>query len=390
MPKLKKLILISNSFSFILDYKIPLIECALKKDKNSKIIVMVPDKNHKDYQNEAYKKYEKIMKKNKTLMNIKRGSKIFAIFRNIFEITKFIYSCKSNEEIYIVSHTATINLSLLLSSIFNFKFRNIFFIYVITGFGPSKIRKGIRSRLIGRVYINSMQIASSLKKHRVITLNKQDRDIIQDFNPSRKVFLVRESGISKETFLKYKEISKPELKKIKIVYVGRFLLEKGINDLEIISSYLKLSGIVHTFIAYGSKDNFNSSCVGNPYSKKSPIENNVIFNPAMPYEEIFRDANIAIFPSLREGHPKLVPLAMLFKCIPIASPNPGLDVDIIDGFNGLLASTSSPSSIAAEIVKLYTNPNLYEKILKGCETYVENLSEFPLNEEFLKNIFFKE
>ena len=61
-----------------------------------------------------------------------------------------------------------------------------------------------------------MQIASSLKKHRIITLNKQDRDIIQDFNPSRKVFLVRESGISKETFLKYKEISKPELKKIKL------------------------------------------------------------------------------------------------------------------------------------------------------------------------------
>ena len=105
----------------------------------------------------------------------------------------------------------------------------------------------------------------------------------------------------------------------------------------------------------------------------------------MPYEEIFRDANIAIFPSLREGHPKLV-LAMLFKCIPIASPNPGLDVDIIDGFNGLLASTSSPSSIAAEIVKLYTNPNLY-KIIKGCETYVENLSELPLNEEFLKIYF---
>ena len=86
MPKLKKLILISNSFSFILDYKIPLIECALKKDKDSKIIVMVPDKNHKDYQIEAYKKYEKIMKKNKTLLNIKRGSKIFSIFRNIFEI----------------------------------------------------------------------------------------------------------------------------------------------------------------------------------------------------------------------------------------------------------------------------------------------------------------
>ena len=55
MPKLKKLILISNSFSFILDYKIPLIECALKKDMIQKIIVMVPDKNQ-DYQNVAYKK----------------------------------------------------------------------------------------------------------------------------------------------------------------------------------------------------------------------------------------------------------------------------------------------------------------------------------------------
>ena len=46
---------------------------------------------------------------------------------------------EKNEDIYFTAHTATINLSLLLSSIFHFKLIKISNIYVITGFGPSKI-----------------------------------------------------------------------------------------------------------------------------------------------------------------------------------------------------------------------------------------------------------
>ncbi len=378
---MKKLILISNSFGFILDYKLPLIECALQKELFNQIIVMVPNKNYLSYQQKDFEKYKQLMAKNKTIFNIERGNKLSSIIKNLISISNFIWRCDKNDDIYMTSHTATVNLSLLLSSIFNFR-KNIYFRYVITGFGPSKIRRGIRSRSMGRIYVKSMQIASSLINQKVLTLNKQDRDIIQDFNPSRNVILVRESGIAKENLLEIKETSKPDMSILKIIYVGRFLLEKGISDLDVISSYLKLANIPHQFVAYGSLDSFNTSCpsVQNIVNSNKRIK----FSPPVPYEQIFQKAHIAIFPSLREGHPKLVLQSMLFGCIPIAAPNPGLDVDILNGYNGLLAVTSSPSSIAAEVIKLTNDPNMYSKLLKGCSSYVKNLSEQSSNNEFLE------
>ena len=63
-----------------------------------------------------------------------------------------------------------------------------------------------------------------------------------------------------------------------------------------------------------------------------------------------------------------------FQCIPVVSPNPGLDVDVLHLYNGMISSTSSPSSLAASIIQLVNNKNLYNKIKIGCKEYTEEIS----------------
>ena len=233
-----------------------------------------------------------------------------------------------------------------------------------------------------------MQISSALKRHKVFVLNTQDREIIQDYKTFRKVFLIRESNFLKKNLIStnFTFIKKPPLDKIKIVYLGRYLLEKGICDLPIISFYLNIAGINHSITAYGSHDPTNSSSLTLQELKKLETSN-LKFKPSKPFPEVFRDSHLFLFPSAREGHPKFVLEAIFYQCIPIVSPNPGLDVDVVHLYNGLISATPSPSSLAASIIEIVKNENLYNKLKSGCKTYTQEIAKLSSKKSYFKDIF---
>ena len=93
-----------------------------------------------------------------------------------------------------------------------------------------------------------------------------------------------------------------------------------------------------------------------------------------------------MFPSAREGHPRFVLESMAYQCIPIVSPNPGLDVDVIHLYNGLISSTASPSSLAASVIELVNNDNLYNKLKAGCKSYTEGIVNLSTTKTFYQEI----
>jgi len=381
------LIISANSLSFILDYKIPLIKSAVKLYPRIKIVIAIPSNKYNSYQSESYKSFLEATKEHIVIDNLQRSISPLSLILNIYLFLKLSYIYRKSKKIVFVSHTASINLALFFSNLLLWNNTKNLYRYFITGFGPSKIRRGFRSRILGRIYIKSMQIASTLINNRVFTLNSQDRDVIQDFSIKRDVIVIRESGILKENILKINnyELEKGNLKNLKIVYIGRYLLEKGINDISLISFYLNAANINHNITAYGDYDESNSSSV-NPTQIKSLTTENLKFKSSKPYPKIFKDAHIVIFPSLREGHPRFLLEAMSFQCIPVVSPNPGLDVDVIHLFNGLISVTRSPSSLASSIINLVKSPSLYKELKEGCKEYCISLSKINIADENIRMI----
>ncbi len=385
---MKHLVLTANSLNFILDYKLDLISSLIKENKEVKLYILIPNNNFPSYQKVNYAEFKALIDKNNFYYGLNKGVSLSALLTNIFKFVSLTKKIPNNEKCYFVSHTATINLALFFFSLINHRNENFLYRFFITGFGPSRIRRGIRSRFIGRIYIKTMQISSALKRHKVFVLNTQDREIIQDYKTFRKVFLIRESNLLRKNLISsnFNFIQKPPLDKIKIVYLGRYLLEKGICDLPIISFYLNIAGIKHSIDAYGSHDPNNSSSLTLEELKKLETPN-LKFRPSKPFQEVFRDSHVFLFPSAREGHPRFVLEAIFYQCIPIVSPNPGLDVDVVHLYNGLISATSSPSSLAASIIEITKNENLYNKLKSGCRLYTQEIAKLSKTKSYYKEIF---
>ena len=92
------------------------------------------------------------------------------LINNIFWFFYISRKLPKNEKCYFVSYTATINIALFFFSLICKNKINFVYRFFITGFGPSRIRKSLRSRLIGRIYIKLMQLSSQLSKNKVFVL----------------------------------------------------------------------------------------------------------------------------------------------------------------------------------------------------------------------------
>ena len=381
-----KIIFAANTFSFILDYKVDLIKRIINEKDNAKISILVPNKNFRKYQENNFK----FIKDNSNKINfettIKRGVKITTILYNAFKIFRVIKKLKkSNERIYLISHTASINISTLIAYLFiSHSLKKI--VLVVSGFGPIKIRNSLLIRFKAFIYIKLLRISSRLKNIKVIALNLDDSRLINDFQADNKINIIRESGISKKNLNVTHNILKLPVdnQPWKICYVGRYLLEKGIDHLSYIAEGLDILDINYEIVAYGDVDVFNGSSMNIDL-----VKSKIRFLSPRSFEEIFIENHFLVFPTYREGHPKLILQAMRYGCIPLVYPVPGVDVDIIDGFNGLIAKTISPKGIVSLIHKLNKERYLYQELRNGCKKYIEKISKKDHLGDMLKIILDK-
>ena len=122
---------------------------------------------------------------------------------------------------------------------------------------------------------------------------------------------------------------------LSVGFFGRFLLEKGIDDFAQIVNDANEYDLKYKFLIGGSQDIDNSSSilVSDIFKKY----NNVNIYNSPDYRFFFKKIDILIFPSYREGHPLYLLKSMAFGVVPIIYPNPGLSVDVIDKYNGIVS-----------------------------------------------------
>ncbi|MDP2689743.1 MAG: glycosyltransferase, partial [Deltaproteobacteria bacterium] len=71
--------------------------------------------------------------------------------------------------------------------------------------------------------------------------------------------------------------------------------------------------------------------------------------------EMYRQAHVFVFPSMREGMPKVVLEAMACGCPVVATDIPGCRELVLDGRNGFLVPVGSPARIRDAIQGLHDN-----------------------------------
>ena len=359
--KKSKILITANSLEFLLSYKSLISKNFLKQGYeifwNSPI-------------NELSKKKLVLIPKGiKYNMWISSRKGIFVFIRMFLSYCKFVF--KEHSKKTIISHTVYSN----IAAVFTFyllRFKDLRIIVFISGFGPSRIRNSLRFRFLGRIYLMILRFISKNSKILVVTLNFKDKNLIQDFSNSRRVLLLKEAGITQDDFNKGKSSFEKKLleydkKVLSVGFFGRFLLEKGIDDFKLIIRDAYQHNVEINFFIGGSHDTSNSSSVliDSLFQKYNNVK---IYNYPL-YGDFFENIDILLVPSYREGHPLYLLRSMAYGVVPIIYPNPGLSVDIIDNYNGIVTKYVDPKSMLSSLIEVNNDRNLLSKISKNARFY---------------------
>ena len=371
-----RVVFAANTLSFLLSYKLGLAKLLITR--GYQVTFIGGDEKIPSYLNEQYEEMLQLSKTGKleVKQSLKRGALPMTIAYNIITIAKLF---TSKHYTHLVFHTATINLAaILIAKLLRRKEKKVS--YFVSGFGPIRIRKAFKYRFGYRVYLSLLQLLAQERNARIFALNNYDHRLIQDFSSKTVVITVREFG-SDEKLIKRlqerlsRENTERKIKELRCLFIGRTLLEKGVNEtIEAIRIARSLGHNISLSIV-GSHDIHNKSSVKltNLIQKGESFIN--VYPDTTKLESIICDMDVFVSSSMREGHPKYLILSMSAGLIPLVYPSPGLTRDVIDGFNGIVTNRDSPESMAAELIKLYNSPDkardMRFNILNYCNVYTQ-------------------
>ncbi len=364
----------SNTFNFLVRYKLNLAKRLSKY--GFKVYLGSPIANDLNQNIE--------LERNKIeFVNFGNKRKGLIAIYNIYKSLKRFKNRNPNS--IIITHTVYLNIIAILILLFSLKNKNYFYIFV-SGFGPSLIRKSLKYKLLGNLYISSLRRISNHHKVTVVTLNLEDRNLIQDFNPERKVLLYREGGLTQEELdLNEKNFDNIGNRKLNIGYLGRFLSEKGLIDILNVITMSRQINLDFNFYLGGGEDSENKSSL-NVNDIRTIVNKNASIEINPSYEEFFKKIDILLFPSYREGHPLYLFRSMAYGVIPITYSNPGNTVDVIHNFNGIITPSSTVTGILSGLIKLNNDRLKLVEMSKNAQRYSKNFSQDKCDDNLINLI----
>lgn len=272
--------------------------------------------------------------------NIKVGLNIFSYLYNIFK------TLNTNSNYLIISITPFTFFAFLIL----FLFRKKIFIYLRSnGFKEYEVILGKRW-----VWIYKIMYSLVLRKSHIISCQ-------QDLVINRKFDLVTPSELDEKWLYPHKEAL---LEKVKLLYVGRIKIEKGIYSLIDIFNDLKIDSTL-SIVGVGNRLTVNNSNI-----KFYGFENDIT-----KLSKIYDEHNITILPSFTEGYPKVV-LESLARSRPIIAFEE--IIHISENRHGVFICKRNSESLSETIQFIIQNySDIQKKISKN---------QLPEKKDFIKQI----
>lgn len=288
-------------------------------------------------------------------------------------------------------------------------------------FGLPRIKNKFKNKKIDTVYVPMIQPWSGLinsvfkETQKIVTVHDpkphSGSNLIFNYLSKKAAMDADDIVILSETFKEYSaQHYGKEKKNIHVIPHGIFDYYKGVEDLNNSVHYdkdkinflffgriTKYKGLGILSQAYEMLtkefDNITLSVVGNgnfeEYREEYSRLNNVkIVNRWINDEEVgsfFKGDNIVtVLPYMDATQSGVIPIAMDYNSLVIASNTGGLSEQVKHGETGYLFETGNPKALYETMKYIVENYNEQKYILKSAEAYIKSLSWDVLGEKLIK------
>jgi glycosyltransferase involved in cell wall biosynthesis len=340
--KKKKIFFVVNVDWFFVSHRLPLSFYAISCGYD--VFLLTRNTGYKD----------SLVKKGIKFIDIpfkRSGSNPIHEIKCIFLLYKFYRKYKPD-----VIHHVTLKASLLgcISSKLAGR-KNV--INAISGFGYNFTNE--RNGLMQRIIKVCMSFSFKNKHFKFILQNPDDILMIKKmhFTVDSNIHLIKGSGVN---LLEYYFTPAPNNKILKILFPARILLDKGI--LEFIQAAQNLQNKFYgkiKFILAGDCDTENLSVLNEDELKKILVPNYIEWiGFQIDMISAYKEADIIVLPSYREGLPKALIEACAIGRPIITTDVPGCRECVINEFNGFLVAAKDPDSICNKLEVLISNSDM--------------------------------
>lgn len=232
----------------------------------------------------------------------------------------------------------------------------------VSGLGTLYLAKGFKANLKRKLGTWLYQFAIGSNKTTVIFQNPDDRQMFLDLKavePERTV-LIRGSGIDLNAFSFSAEnlTDKPV-----VTFAARLLFDKGLAEYIDAIKILNQRGVEASYQIVGDLDPGNlTSATADDIEQWQSIDNLIVKGYQKDMAAVFKDSNLVVLPSYREGLPKVLIEAAACGRAVVTTDVPGCRDAIEVNKTGLLVAAKDAKQLADAIEKLVTDPALRVKM----------------------------
>ena len=228
----------------------------------------------------------------------------------------------------------------------------------VSGLGTLFLATGVKAELKRKIGIGLYRLALRSSKTTVILQNPDDKQLLIDLKAVRaeQTVLIRGSGIDLSKFQASPEnLVGPPV----VTFAARLLFDKGLAEYIDAIRLLNKRGIIAHYKIVGDVDSGNmTSATAENIEEWKSIYNLTIAGYQSDMFTVFKNSNIVVLPSYREGLPKVLIEAAACGRAVITTDVPGCRDAIEADKTGLLVPVRDPYKLADAIEKLVKNIEL--------------------------------
>ncbi|MFK4000681.1 glycosyltransferase family 4 protein [Psychrobacter namhaensis] len=228
----------------------------------------------------------------------------------------------------------------------------------VSGLGTLFLATGAKAEIKRKLGVGLYHCALRSNKTTVILQNPDDKQLLVDLKAvkAEQTILIRGSGIDLSAFQAFPEslMGTPV-----VTFAARLLFDKGLAEYIKAIKLLNEKGVVANYQIVGDLDLGNStSATAKNIEEWQSIPNLEVLGYHKNMSSVFRDTNLVVLPSYREGLPKVLIEAAACGRAVITTDVPGCRDAIEANKTGLLVPVKNSTELANAIEKLVTDSKL--------------------------------
>ena len=214
--------------------------------------------------------------------------------------------------------------------------------------------KAFKTKIIQRIQLLLYRLAFPATTH-LLFLNPDDQKelLVNHKLPAKQSSVLGGIGLDMNDF----PYRKPNVEKVRFLYIGRLLKEKGIFDFLAAAKIVKQNHLDAEFIVLGATDHTSHNALSNK-ELQSYIDSGLIEYPGQVDNvlEWIQSSSVFVLPSYREGVPRSSQEAMAVGRPILTTDVPGCRETIIEGKNGFFVPAFDVQALADKMVWFIENP----------------------------------